>query len=83
MDPTWKAMWRLIRTWVCHNHKAYYTYILVCALGLYNMWWHTLVGYYRNRNHTRSLEYAIAAEKEYQDNKPPEDDDDDDEEEDE
>merc|ERR1711935_746636 len=82
-DPTWKGMWRFIRTWVCHNHKLYYTYVLSCALGLYLFWWHTLVGFYRQKNAHRSLEWAMNAEKEWEANKPPEDDDDDDEEEDE
>merc|ERR1711934_373482 len=27
-------MWRFIRTWVTHNHKLYYTYILACACGV-------------------------------------------------
>jgi len=74
-------MWRGIRTWVCHNHKAYYTYVLCCALGLYNFWWGSLVGYYRKKNSHCSLEWAINAEKEWEKNKPPEDDDDDEEEE--
>jgi hypothetical protein len=30
-DPTWKASWSFIRRWVCHNHKLYYTYVLVCT----------------------------------------------------
>jgi hypothetical protein len=80
-DPTWKAMWRFIRTWVCHNHKLYYTYIVLTACGLYNFWWHTCVGYYRQRNHHRSLEYAIQQEKEWDLIKPKDDDDDDEEEE--
>merc|ERR1712216_535464 len=76
-------MWRLIRTWVCHNHKAYYTYVLICACGLYNFWWQALIGfYYRKRNAHRSLEHAIQLEKEWDAIKPKEDDDDDEEEED-
>ena len=64
-DPTVKAFWRFIRSWVCHNHKLYYSYVLLCSIGLYNFWWYTLVGYYRQRNHHRSLEVAIELEKEW------------------
>jgi hypothetical protein len=46
-DPTVKRFWRLVRTWVCHNHKLYYSYVLLCSIGLYNFWWYTLIGYYR------------------------------------
>lgn len=66
---------------MCHNHKAYYTYVLACSLGLYLFWWHACVGYYRQRNHHRSLEVAIQAEKEWDLIKPKDDDDDDEEEE--
>ena len=69
-----KATWRLIRTWVCHNHKVYYTYCLLSAFAVYHFWWYTCVGYYKRRNEHRSLEWAIRAEKEYQDNKPAEED---------
>ena len=64
-DPTVKAFWRFIRSWVCHMHKLYYSYVLLCSIGLYNFWWYTLVGYYRQRNHHRSLEVAIELEKEW------------------
>ena len=64
-DPTYKAFWRMIRSWVCHNHKLYYTYVILCAMGVYNFWWNTCVGYYRRRNHHRSLEFAIQKEKEW------------------
>ena len=74
-------MWRGIRTWVCHNHKMYYTYVVLTALALSNFWWHMCVGYYRQRNYTRSLEYAINVEKEWDMIKPKDDDDDDEEEE--
>ena len=50
------------------------------ALGLYQFWWYTLVGYYRRRNYERSLDYAILQEKEWAKIKPADDDDDDDEE---
>ena len=80
-DPTVKAFWRFVRTWITHNHKAYYTYVIGCAIGLYNFWWYALVGYYRQRNAHRSLEYAIQQEKEWDLIKPKEDDDDDEEEE--
>ena len=55
----------MIRSWVCHNHKLYYTYVILCAMGVYNFWWNTCVGYYRRRNHHRSLEFAIQREKEW------------------
>ena len=80
-DPRVKGFWRFIRSWVCHNHKAYYTYIIICAMGLYNFWSMALVGYYQQRNHHRSLEVAIQAEKEWDLIKPKDDDDDDEEEE--
>lgn len=80
-DPTWKAMWRLIRSWVCHNHKIYYTYCIGVAFGVYQFWWYTIVGYYRQRNAHRSLEWAINAEKEWELNKPKEEEYDDEEEE--
>jgi len=78
-DPTWKASWRFIRSWICHNHKLYYTYILLTSMLTYNFWWYVCVGYYRSRNHERSLEYAIQAEKEWQLIKPKDDDDEDEE----
>ena len=65
----------MIRSWVCHNHKLYYTYVILCAMGVYNFWWNTCVGYYRRRNHHRSLEFAIQKEKEWQLIKPKDDDD--------
>ena len=71
----------MIRSWVCHNHKAYYTFVVLNAFGLQMFWWHACVGYYRQRNSHRSLEYAIQAEKEWDLIKPKEDDDDDEEEE--
>ena len=71
-DPTWKAMWRLIRSWVCHNHKVYYSYVIGVAFMVYNFWWYTLVGYYRRRNDHRSLEWAINKEKEWDLIKPKE-----------
>ena len=80
-DPTFKAMWRLIRTWICHNHKLYYSYVILSAFTVYNVWWQIVIGYYRQRNHHRSLEYAIQAEKEWQLNKPKEDEDEEEEEE--
>ena len=71
-DPTWKAMWRLIRSYVCHNHKIYYTYAIGCAFLTYQFWWYSMVGYYRQRNHHRSLSYAIEREKWWAENKPKE-----------
>ena len=71
----------MIRSWVCHNHKLYYSYVLLTACGIYNFWYIALIGYYKQRNHHRSLDVAIANEAHYQANKPAEDDDDDEEEE--
>lgn len=51
-DPKVKSFWRFVRSWICHNHKLYYTYVMVVALSAYNFWWYTLVGYYRQRNYT-------------------------------
>jgi hypothetical protein len=62
---------------VCHNHKLYYTYVLACSLVLYNFWWQTIIGYYRRRNHERSLEFAIQKEKEWDLIKPKEEEDED------
>ena len=58
-DPTWKMTWRLIRSWICHNHKIYYSYAITCAFLTYQFWWYNIVGYYRSRNWERSLPYAI------------------------
>lgn len=80
-DPTWKAFWRFIRTWVCHNHKAYYGFVILNSMAVYCFWWYALIGYYRQRNHHRSLEYAIQQEKEWDLIKPKDDDDDDEEDE--
>ena len=46
------------------------------AFGVYNFWWYSMVGYYRARNHHRSLEYAIQKEKEWDLIKPKDDDED-------
>ena len=80
-DPTVKATWRFIRRWVCHNHKLYYSYVILCAILVYNIWWQAVIGYYRKRNYHRSLPYAIPKEKEWQLIKPKDDDEWDDEEE--
>ena len=80
-DPTWKAMWRLIRSYVCHNHKIYYSYSIFVAFAMYNFWWYTLVGYYRQRNAHRSLAFAQKAEAEWELIKPKEEEYDDEEEE--
>lgn len=74
-------MWRMIRSWICHNHKLYYTYSILVAVGVYNFWWYTLVGYYRQRNHHRSLDFAIKREIEWDLIKPKEEEYDDEEEE--
>ena len=52
----------MIRSWVCHNHKLYYSYVLLTACGIYNFWYLAIVGYYQVRNHERSLDFAIALE---------------------
>ena len=67
-----KATWRFIRTWVCHNHKLYYSYVIGCAFLVYQFWWYACVNYYRRRNHHRSLEWAIQKEKEWDLIKPKE-----------
>ena len=78
----YKNFWRLIRTWITHNHKAYYTFVLMSALGLYNFWYFVIIEMrYKKINHHRSLAWALQNEREYQANKPAEDDDDDEEEE--
>ena len=71
----------MIRVWVTHNHKIYYSYIFLCAIGMYNFWYAALIGYYQNRNHHRSLPVAIQAEKEWDLIKPKDDDDGDEDEE--
>ena len=50
-DPRVQAFWRFIRGWVTHNHKAYYTYVVLCAFGVYTFWSTTLIAFYRNRNY--------------------------------
>ena len=62
--PQVKQFWRFTRTWVCHNHKLYYTYVVGCAWGLYQFWYSIVIGYYIQNNYTRSLDYAIKLEKE-------------------
>jgi hypothetical protein len=79
-DPTVKATWRLIRSWICHNHKLYYSYVIACGFFVYQFWWATCVGYYRRRNHHRSLPVAIQREKEWDLIKPKDDEYDDEEE---
>lgn len=76
-----KAFWRGIRTYICHNHKAYYMYVLVSSFALYNVTWAIVIGNYRRENHHRGLEFAMQAEKEWQLIKPKDDDDDDEDEE--
>ena len=82
-DPTWKASWRMIRSWVCHNHKIYYTLSIFWAFAIYQVMWNGMVGYYRQRNEHRSLEWAIAKEAEWELIKPKEEEYDDEEDEDE
>ena len=71
----------MIRSWVCHNHKVYYTYSIGCAFLTYQFWWYTMVGYYRQRNAHRSLEFAQQKEREWELNKPKEEEYDDEEDE--
>lgn len=42
---------------------------------MYQFWWHICIGYYRRRNHERSLEFAIQREREWEKIKPADDDD--------
>ena len=65
-------MWRMIRTWICHNHKVYYTISIGWAFLTYQFWWYTCVGYYRRRNAHRSLEFAMQKEAEWELIKPKE-----------
>ena len=73
-DPNWKFMWRTIRSYICHNHKMYYSLVILNACAVYQFWWHTCVGYYRRRNHHRSLEVAQQREREWDLIKPKDDD---------
>ena len=41
-------------------------------MALYNVWWHAIIGYYRRRNYTRSIEFAIQKEREWDAIKPKE-----------
>ena len=75
-DPNYKAFWRFIRRWVCHNHKLYYTYSILCGIMVYNFWWQVIIGHYRKRNYHRSLAYAVLKEEEWEKIKPKEEDDD-------
>ena len=75
-----KASWRFIRSWVCHNHKVYYSYVIGVAFAVYQFWWYTCIGYYRRRNYHRSLPVAIQREKEWALIKPKEEEDEEEEE---
>ena len=78
----YKGLWRMIRVWITHNHKAYYSFVLLSAMGLYNFWYYVIIEMrYKSINAHRSLEYAIQQEKEWDLIKPKDDDDDDEEEE--
>lgn len=58
-DHRVKSFWRFIRCWVTHNHKLYYTYVVLCAYGVYTFWTSALIGYYRHINYEVSnLEFA-------------------------
>ena len=69
-----KASWRFIRTWICHNTKVYYSYVILCAFTVYNFWWYAVVGRYRRINAHCSLAFAIQKEKEWALNKPKDED---------
>ena len=71
-SPKVKQFWRFIRSWVCHNHKLYYTYVILCGALTYNAVWFSAVGYYRWRNRERSLEWAIEQERIWDEIKPKE-----------
>ena len=51
--------------------------VIIGAIGVYQLYYAMVVGYYVNKNYHRSLEYAILREQEWQRNKPADDDDDD------
>ena len=80
-DPTVKASWRFIRRWVCHNHKVYYTWMMLQAFLVYTVFFNGFVGYYKKRNYHRSLPVAIEREEQWAINKPKDEDDYDEEEE--
>ena len=67
----------LIRRWICHNTKLYYTYVILAAWATYCAWWYIIIGYYRRRNAHRSLDYAIQKEKEWALIKPKDEDEED------
>lgn len=69
-----KASWRFVRSWLCHNTKLYYTYVIGVAWGVYQFWWYTTVNYYMRRNEHRSMAHAIQREKEWDLIKPKEED---------
>ena len=71
----------MIRSWVCHNHKVYYTVSIFWAFAVYQTMWYSMVGYYRARNEHRSLQWAIAKEREWDLIKPKEEEYDDEEDE--
>ena len=85
----YRLFWRTTRRWLCHNHKLYYSYMFLCkqsnlyklydigAIGMYQLYYSMIVGYYVRKNYHRSLEYAIMRETEWQKNKPADEDDDD------
>jgi hypothetical protein len=70
-----KATWRFIRSYICHNHKLYYSYVIFCAFAVYQFWWYTCVNFYRRKNHHRSFEWAIQKEQEWDLIKPKDEDD--------
>ena len=71
----------MIRSWVCHNHKIYFTISIFWAFAVYQAMWYSMVGYYRARNEHRSLKWAIQKEKEWELIKPKEEEYDDEEDE--
>ena len=59
----------------------YYTVSIFWAFAVYQVMWYSMVGYYRARNHHRSLEWAIQKEREWDLIKPKEEEYDDEEDE--
>ena len=68
----WKATWRFIRSWICHNHKTYYSLMILNALAIQYVIQTSIVSYYQRRNYERSLPFAIQREQEWLKNKPAE-----------
>ncbi|CAI2382783.1 unnamed protein product [Moneuplotes crassus] len=72
----YRGFWRFTRRWICHNHKFWYSYVVLCAIGMYQVYYAVIVGHYVRKNYHRSMEYAILREQEWEKIKPADDDDD-------